>query len=108
MVSGSTRLPGVCALVCLTLSFGVWSSGGSPPEPTAVPTETPSPGPTPVVEAPSNVAEGAIAISIPTRRGAGVPARSAALLMSGQQGGAIGVSGLAVRRPAVRRALFFC
>jgi tetratricopeptide (TPR) repeat protein len=83
-------------LACLALSFGVWSSGGSPPEPTAVPTETPSPGPTPVVEAPSNVAEGAIAISIPTRRGAGVPARSAALLMSGQQGGAIGVSGLAV------------
>ena len=95
-MSGPPRLLGVWVLACLALSFGVWSAGGSPPEPTAVPPETPSPLPTPVVEATPSAAEGAMVISIPTRRGAGVPARSAALLMSGQQGGAIGVSGLAV------------
>jgi len=86
----------VWVLACLALGSGVWSSGGSPPEPNAVPPGNPSPLPTPVVDALPPVAEGAMVISIPTRRGAGVPARSAALLMSGQQGGAIGVSGLAV------------
>ena len=95
-MSGSPRLAGVWALAFLVLGLGFWSSGASPPEPTAVPTETPSPLPTPVADVPPSVAEGAMVISIPTKRGAGVPARSAALLMSGQQGGSIGVSGLAV------------
>lgn len=96
MMSGSPRLPGAWVLACLALGFGVWSSGESPPKPNAVPPENPSPLPTHAVDGPPPVAEGAMVISIPTKRGAGVPARSAALLMSGQQGGAIGVSGLAV------------
>ncbi len=96
MVSGSPRLAGVWTLALLASWPGVWASGGGPPEPTPVPLESPPSLPTLSVDAPPPIAASAPLISIPTKRRAGVNARSAALLMSGQQGGSIGVSGLAV------------
>ena len=95
-MSGSPRLPGVWVLACLGLCPGVWVSGGSPPEPPGVPQPSQTPLPTAAVVVPTPVTGSVTRVTIPTRRGAGVPARSAALLMSGQQGGTIGVSALAV------------
>jgi Flp pilus assembly protein TadD len=95
-MGGAPRLPEVWALAWLVLCLGAPLLGADPPEPPVPPRPSASPPSAPAVAVPSSAARSNLAVGILTRRRVGVPARSAALLMSGQQGGSIPIAVLAV------------
>jgi tetratricopeptide (TPR) repeat protein len=94
-VSTSCRPLAVRVLACAGLCLLVWVRAGRAQEP---PKEQPGAvsAVTPPAPGPSPVAESGPPVAIHTKRRPGVSARAAALLLSGQQGGGIGVSALAV------------